>query len=212
MIDCFRKSLKIWKAASFWMVILLSFSAVGQASVKVGETAPEFLLQDTLGNSQSLSAQKGKWVVLEWTNYDCPFVRKHYGSGNMQRLQAAYGAKGVVWFSVNSSGPGKQGNYSPAQWNELAREKGAKPAAILLDSEGKVGKLYGAQTTPHLFVIDPEGILIYQGAIDDRSGTNPSDIAQARNYVQAALDQAMAGKKVENPVTKSYGCSVKYAD
>lgn len=191
--------------------LLLIAMSVWCTTAYASQKAPEFSLPDTAGKMQSLSDQKGKYVVLEWTNNDCPFVRKQYDSGNMQKLQERYVSRGVVWFSVNSSAPGKQGYYSPAEWKEKIRTNGSKATAVLLDSDGKIGKLYGAQTTPHMFVIDPEGLLIYEGAIDDRPGIH-SDTAKAHNYVTAALEQAMAGQKVSIQKTKSYGCSVKYAD
>jgi hypothetical protein len=165
-----------------------------------------------MGQAHILSALKGKFVALEWSNYDCPFVKKHYGSGNMQRLQKKYTEKGVIWLTINSSAPGKQGNYPPEKWNEMSKEKGSAATAVLLDPDGKVGKLFGAKTTPHMFVINPEGVLIYKGAIDDQPSFNPKTVKDAKNYVEAALDAAMAGKAVETPSTQSYGCSVKYAN
>lgn len=176
----------------------------------VGKSAPDFTLTDTHGKKHSLSDYKGKFVVLEWINHDCPFVGKHYGSGNMQKLQKKYTKKGVIWLSINSSAPGKQGHCSPEKANKLTKEKDAAPTAVLLDPDGKVGKLYGAKTTPHMFIINPEGILIYNGAIDDKPSTNVADIAKAKNYVQTALDEALAGKKVTIRATQPYGCSVKY--
>lgn len=183
-------------------------SAVAQ--IENGNPAPDFTLADSNGNQVSLSQFKGKFVVLEWLNYDCPFVKKHYNSGNMQNLQKIYTAKGAAWISVISSAPEQQGYYNNADINRLNSEKKAAPTAILLDPTGVVGKLYGAQTTPHMFIIDSSGILIYQGAIDDIRSTNPDDVVKAKNYVSAALDEAMAGKPVSMPSTKSYGCSVKY--
>jgi hypothetical protein len=138
-------------------------------------------------------------------------VGKHYGSGNMQKLQKAYTAKGVVWLSVNSSAPGKEGHVTPAQANALTRQKGAAPTAVLLDPEGTVGRAYGAKTTPHMFVIDPQGTLLYQGGIDDTPSTDVADIATAKNYVQAALDAVLAGKPVPTSSSQPYGCGVKYA-
>jgi peroxiredoxin len=190
--------------------------AVGLACVahsgeaEIGQPAPDFTLTDTLGNAHTLSALKGKFVVLEWINHDCPFVKKHYGTGNMQKLQKTYAEKGVVWLSVNSSAEGKQGNYPPEKWNEMTKEKGVAASAVLLDPDGKVGKLYGAKTTPHMFVINAEGTLIYKGAIDDNSSFDPETVKGAKNYVAAALDSAMAGTPVETPSTQAYGCSVKY--
>src|SRR3989338_10986697 len=180
------------------------------AQAENGKAAPNFTLKDSNGSDVSLSQFQGKYVVLEWLNYDCPFVMKHYNSGNMQSLQKTYTGKGVTWLSIISSASEQQGYYQAADVNRLNEEKKASPTAILLDQDGAVGKLYGAQTTPHMFIIDPDGVLIYQGAIDDIRSTNPDDVAKARNYVSAALEEAMAGKPVSTPSTKSYGCSVKY--
>jgi len=187
-----------------------AFAQAAFAQAANGKAAPEFTLKDSNGRDVSLARFKGKYVVLEWINYDCPFVNKHYSSGNMQSLQKTYMGKGVSWLSIISSAPEQQGYYEAADVNRLSAEKKASPTAILLDQDGAVGKLYGAQTTPHMFIIDPDGVLIYQGAIDDIRSTNPDDVAKARNYVSAALEEAMAGKPVSVPSTKSYGCSVKY--
>jgi len=176
----------------------------------LGEIAPNFTLNDLDGKPVELASFKGKYVVLEWTNYDCPFVKKHYSSGNMQALQDKNVAEGVIWLTINSSAEGKQGNFPPAKWKELAAERKSSPTAILLDPDGKVGQLYMAKTTPEMFVIDPNGSLIYMGAIDDKSSTNVEDIKTAKNYVQQALDEAKALKPVSVPITRSYGCSVKY--
>lgn len=180
------------------------------AQVENNKPAPNFTLKDSRGNDVSLSQFQGKYTILEWLNYDCPFVKKHYNSGNMQNLQQTYTGKGLTWLSIISSAPGEQGYYGAEEVNKLSTEKNAAPTAILLDPAGDVGKLYGAQTTPHMFIIDPKGVLIYQGAIDDIRSTNPDDVAKAKNYVKAALDEAMTGKAVSIPSTKSYGCSVKY--
>jgi peroxiredoxin len=187
-------------------------SAAYSEDAVVGQPAPDFTLTDTMGQSHMLSALKGKFVVLEWSNYDCPFVKKHYGTGNMQKLQKTYTEKDVVWLTINSSAPGKQGNYPPEKWNEMIKEKGSAATAVLLDPDGTIGRLYGAKTTPHMFVINPEGVLIYKGAIDDQPSFKPETVTGAKNYVAAALDAAMAGKPVETPSTQSYGCSVKYGD
>ena len=193
---------------------LLTFTVISGSllaeTVSIGQPSPDFSLIDTQGKTIQLSSYKGKFVVLEWFNPDCPFVKKHYGSGNMQSLQKESTDKGVIWLSIDSSAPGKQGYYSPEKANELTLSKNASPTAVLLDSDGKLGKLYGAQTTPHMFVINPEGQLIYAGAIDNVASADPADITKATNYVREALGEAMAGKPVSVPSTKSYGCSVKY--
>lgn len=148
--------------------------------------------------------------MLEWVNFDCPFVGKHYGSENMQKLQKKYTEEGVAWLSICSSAPGKQGHVTGPEAKELLEERGASPSRFLLDPKGKVGKAYGAKTTPHMFVIDPKGIVVYNGAIDDKPSTKREDIATARNYLVAALDASMSGKKIETAATQPYGCSVKY--
>ncbi len=176
-----------------------------------GKAAPQFTLTDTNGKTHKLADYKGKYVVLEWFNHGCPFVRKHYNSGNMQKLQKEYTKKGVIWLSICSSATGKQGYGSASEQNKLSAENGAAPTAILLDADGIVGHLYGAKTTPDMFIVDPKGILIYTGAIDDTPGVDISEIATAKNYVQAALDESMSGKPVSVASTHSYGCSVKYA-
>lgn len=199
------------KMSSFVFVFMFLISGLSYGAVSSGSTAPDFTLTDSNGESHSLSDYKGKYVVLEWINHDCPFVKKHYESGNMQSLQKEFGEKGVVWFSVASSAPGKQGHYDGETWNELTSEKGAEPKAVLLDPSGKVGKLYGAKTTPHMYVVNPEGTLIYQGAIDSKPSANPKDVQSAENYVSSALNTALSGNEVSVDSTKAYGCSVKYA-
>lgn len=192
--------------------ILAGLAAVAAAQAVVGQPAPAFTATDSNGKPESLADFKGKWVVLEWTNNDCPFVKKHYGSGNMQKLQKAYTGKGVTWLSVISSAPGQQGFADGAKANSLTQERGAAPTAVLLDPQGKLGHLYGAKTTPHIYVIDPQGRLVYNGAIDDKPSTDAADIAGAKNYLASALDQAMAGKPVTVASSQPYGCSVKYAN
>jgi peroxiredoxin len=179
-------------------------AVVAQASVSVGQSAPDFQVKDTSGKEQSLAAYKGKYVVLEWVNPDCPFVKKHYDSANMQSTQKAAEAKGVVWLSVAS------GDTSGANLASWVKEKKATPTATLLDGDGKVGKAYGARTTPHMYVINPEGKLVYAGAIDSKATANKADIQGATNYVTAALTESMAGKAVSKATTEPYGCSVKY--
>lgn len=182
------------------------------ARPEVGKPAPDFTLADTHGTTHTLSAFRGKVVVLEWINHGCPFVVKHYGSGNMQKTQAAARKDGVVWLSICSSAPGKQGNMSAAEWNKTNAEQGAMPTAVLLDDDGKVGHLYHATNTPQMFVIDATGILVYSGAIDSVPSTKQSDVATAENYVLAALADLKAGRPVAIPTTRPYGCSVKYAE
>jgi len=193
------------------VVVMLTFvSTVALAQVVSGQAAPDFILTDTNGQKHSLSDYKGKFVVLEWFNPDCPFVKKHYNSGNMPKLQQRYTAKGVIWLSIDSSAQGKQGNYPPQGLNQFMKDKGASPTDVFADADGQVGHLYDTQTTPSMFVIDPKGTLIYQGAIDDIPSADIADLKTAQNYVSAALDAAMNGKTVAVNTTKSYGCSVKY--
>jgi peroxiredoxin len=180
------------------------------ATPSVNQPAPGFALTDSEGKTHSLAEFKGKFVVLEWVNYDCPFVHKQYGSGTMQHLQKTYTERGVTWLSICSSAPGKQGNFAPADLRNRITQERAVPTAYLIDEDGTVGRLYGAKTTPHMFVINPEGRLLYAGAIDDIASTDPDDIPKATNYVRACLDAAIAGKPVVTTSTTSYGCSVKY--
>jgi len=189
---------------------LTSTSLFAADSPPVGSNAPDFSVTDSKGKTQSLSQYKGKYVVLEWFNPDCPFVKKHYGGGNMQKLQEEFTGKGVVWLSVDSSAPGKEGNLSPEQAEKKMSEWKTKSTAFLIDADGKAGQAYGAKNTPHMFVINPEGKIIYEGAIDSKASPNPADIPTSTNYVRVALDEALAGKKISNPTTRPYGCSVKY--
>ena len=182
----------------------------GRCDVVVNQTAPDFALPDSHGKQHSLSDFRGKYVVLEWVNYECPFTLKHYTSHNMQGLQKKFTDEGVIWLSINSSAQGNQGYFTTDEINKMMAEKGAVPSAYLIDDKGDVGRLYGAKTTPHMFIIDPAGTLVYQGAIDDKASTDLEDIPQADNYVVQALGEAMSGKKVSVPATQSYGCSVKY--
>ena len=198
------------RLAAFVCFLLLAPTARADAAAIVGKPAPAFELLDASGESTQLSAFKGKYVVLEWVNFQCPFVGKHYGSGNMQVLQKRYTDKGVVWLSICSSAPGKQGHVTGAEAKELITEKNAAPSRFLLDPKGVVGKKYGAKTTPHIYVINPKGVLVYNGAIDDRPSTKQADIKGAKNYLTAALESTMAGQRVEIAATQPYGCSVKY--
>lgn len=197
-------------------VILLSAGSLVAFSYadtpQLGKPAPDFKLQGADGKLHALSDYKGHIVVLEWFNPDCPFVKKHYNSKNMQTLQKRYTEKGVVWLAINSSAKGKQGYCTAEVANKVVKERGATPTAFLLDHDGAVGHLYGAKTTPHMFIIDKQGVLIYQGAIDDKPSTKLQDVKAAHNYVAEILDELLAGKKVSPKATQPYGCSVKYAD
>lgn len=181
------------------------------AKVTTGQEAPAVSFTDTNGVEHSLEKFKGKTVVLEWNNQECPFVKKFYKNGDMQAFQTKAMEKGVVWVSINSSAAGKQGHLETAEKaNKMIAEKGIKSAAYVLDHDGSLGKAFGAKTTPHMFVIDAEGKIAYQGAIDSNASADSDDIAGAQNYVMAAIDNLMAGKAVETAETQPYGCSVKY--
>lgn len=172
--------------------------------------AQDFTLVDAQGRTHKLSDYAGKYVVIEWLNHGCPFVQKHYNSKNMQTLQKKYTEKGIVWLSIISSAPGKQGHSTPEQAMSQMKEKGALPTAVLIDENGAVGKMYGARTTPHMFVIAPDQTIIYQGAIDNIRSADPEDVSKATNYVGQALDESMNGQQVSVSLTQPYGCSVKY--
>lgn len=197
------------RAAAIALVGLFAAGAA-LANAEIGAPAPAFSITDTAGKTWSLGDLGGKTLVLEWTNHDCPYVRKHYESGNMQALQREATGAGVVWLSVISSAPGKQGNVGPAEADALTRKRDAAPTAVLLDTDGTMGRAYGARTTPHMYVIDGKGTLVYMGGIDDRPTSDPADVEGARNHVRAALADLSAGKAVGTPVTRPYGCSVKY--
>jgi peroxiredoxin len=190
---------------------LVASCGVTLADVQVGKEAPDFVLTDTNGKSHHLSDYRGKFVVLEWYQPDCPFVRKHYNSGNMQALQKEYVSKGVVWLGIDSSAAGQEGNYPADRLNQISTKTGSSRTALLLDPEGKVGHLYGAKTTPDMYIINPQGTLVYQGAIDDKPSTDIGDVKTAKNYVKTALNAVMAGQTVATTSTRPYGCSVKYA-
>ena len=196
-------------------VVLLSRSGLltpGQAwgAVKVGAAAPTFSATATSGKSVALADYKGKAVVLEWTNHLCPYVQKHYETGNMQSLQKDATGRGVVWLTIVSSAPDTQGYVLAKEADDLTRTRSASPSAVLLDPKGVVGKMYGATNTPHMYVIDTSGALAYAGAIDDKPTTRRSDVQSARNYVREALASVAAGQPVKTPVTRAYGCTVKY--
>jgi hypothetical protein len=180
----------------------------------VGAPAPAFTAVDTRGASHSLAGYAGKWVVLEWFNHGCPYTKKHYalvnGVGNSQAMQREYTKRGVIWLSVVSSGPGRQGYTSAKKAEEMARDKGAAPTAIIRDTAGVLGRLYGARNTPQYAIVDPQGVLRYAGAIDDRNSPSAKDIAGATNYVRAALDAGLAGQPIAVAQTQPYGCEVKY--
>lgn len=204
------------RKATLLKVIFLAFAALVlspqlyASDAVIGEKALDFTATDSNGKTQNLTSYKGKTVVLEWLNHQCPFVKKHYGSGSMQKLQKAYTGKGVIWFSVISSAPGKMGYCTPEEANSLVREKGAAPTAVLLDAQGTVGKLYGAKTTPHMSIVNANGVLVYNGAIDDTPSQDIADIATAKNYVQTALDELLAGKQISVGTSRPYGCPVTY--
>lgn len=180
------------------------------AAPRVGAPAPSFSTVDAAGKTHALGDYRGKTVVLEWTNDQCPFVVKHYNSGNMQALQREAAAGGAVWLTVISSAPGKQGHVSGARARELTQARKAAPSAVLLDASGDIGRRYDAKTTPHLFVINPEGTLVYAGGIDSIPSADPADIARATPYLRLALAQTLAGEPVAQAVTQPYGCSIKY--
>jgi peroxiredoxin len=176
----------------------------------VGQPAPDFAVPDVQGKNVKLSDYRGKWVVLEWTNPECPYVQRHYNSGNMPELQKEFGKKDVVWLTVNSTNQSSSEFKTPQQMTKWMGEKGGSPRATLIDKDSKVGKLYDARTTPHMYVVDPQGKLIYAGAIDDKRWASAETTRQAKNHVRAALGEAMAGKPVTVAATSPYGCTVKY--
>ena len=190
--------------------IFLQVSAVVNAKL-VDAPAPNFSLSNTYGETVSLSDYKGKYVVLEWTNHLCPYVVKHYGSDNMQSLQRKYAEQDVVWLSIISSAPGKQGYVDADKANELTKTRGAEPSHVLFDPTGEVGKMYSAKTTPHMYIIDPNGELRYAGGIDSIKSANPDDIPKAENFLDMGLTALLSGQEVTRKLTPPYGCSIKYA-
>jgi peroxiredoxin len=200
----------IVKSKLIGITVLLGLSAAWAA--RVGEPAPDFTATDSNGKVERLSDFRGKFVVLEWTNRGCPYTQKHYNSGNMQRLQREWTDRGVIWLTVVSSAPGKQGYVTASEENTYLKQVKAAPTAVLMDPTGAIGHMYDAKTTPHLFLISPQGTLIYNGAIDDRPTTDVTDVNGAKNYISAALNEAMTGKPVSIPTSRPYGCSVKYSD
>lgn len=185
--------------------------APSHAEPKVGAPAPAFSAVNSEGKTVNLNDYRGKTIVLEWTNDGCPYVRKHYGSGNMQALQKKWTEQGVVWLSVISSPPGEQGFADGARANSLTSERKATPTAVLLDPKQKVARAYGATVTPHMYIIKPDGALAYAGGIDDKATTRTADVKDARNFVDEALAELKAGKPVSNSATRAYGCTVKYS-
>lgn len=194
----------------FGAVVSALFSSVGWAAAKVGAPAPDFTLTDIAGQTHRLSSYRGKIVVLEWVNSGCPFVQKHYESGNLPRLQQAATADGVVWLSINTGRDGVQGAMDSAEAAQWLRDQRATPTAYLRDRDGSVGRSYGAKATPHLFVIAADGVLAYNGAIDSIRSADQADIGRAQNYVTAALADLKAGRPVATANTQPYGCGVKY--
>jgi len=196
--------------AAIMFTLIIGIASPSIAALEIGKSAPSFTATDTNGATASNDSIKGKFTVLEWTNHSCPFVKKFYDVGKMQELQKTYRDKGVVWISVISSAVGNQGYVAPAEANAIAAENKSMPNHIILDTTGDIGRAYGAKTTPTMIIIDPQGRVVYSGAIDSINSKNSADISKADNYVVAALDEAMAGKPVTTPATRSYGCSVKY--
>jgi peroxiredoxin len=190
--------------------LALGLATLPALAITPGSQAPDFKGTDSNGVTHNLSQYRGKYVVLEWANKGCPYDQKHYLSGNMEALQKQWTDKGVVWLSVLSSAPGEQGNVTPEEENQYLKKMKAAPTAALLDADGTIGRLYQAKTTPHMFIIDPNGKLIYQGAIDDKATTDQADVKTAHSYLNDALNSAMAGKPVPVATTRPYGCSVKY--
>lgn len=188
----------------------MTTASIPAVSAEIGKMAPAIIAKDTNGKDVDLSAYKGKIVVLEWTNNGCPFVKKHYGSKNMQSVQKDLTDKGVVWISVISSAPGKEGHVDAEGANKIVMDAGATPTHTILDPDGKIGKAYGAKTTPHMFVIGVDGNVAYMGAIDDNGSADPATVTGAKNYVRAAVDSLVAGMPVETAQTQPYGCGVKY--
>ena len=197
---------------SYILLITLALSVTLYAADKaeIDKPAPDFTLTDINGETYSLADFKGKHVVLEWVNFSCPFVKKHYNSGNMQMLQKNYTDKEVVWLTICSSGEGKQGYMEADEINEQLQKKEASMTAYLVDASGKVGRMYGAKTTPHMYIVNPEGYLVYAGGIDDTPSTDTDDLDKAKNYVSTNLDLLLGGKEVDTKVSKPYGCGVKY--
>ena len=213
-----NKALKLLRSnlllSPFYLLALTLLPIESQAlqSPEIGSQAPAFAARGSDGKTYELSQFKGKFVVLEWFNNECPFVEKHYGSQNMQKLQKKFTDKNVIWLTIASSAPGKQGHLTADTANTIIKERQAQATALLLDEKGDIGRLYGAKTTPHMFIINPEGKLVYQGAIDSDSSSKASAIDGAKNYVDLALTEALSNKPITQSSSKAYGCSVKYSN
>lgn len=192
-------------------LLLVAAVTPATAAPEVGKAAPDFMGVDSNGKSHKLSDLKGKIVVLEWTNHDCPYVRKHYDTGNMQKTQKHVGDGGALWLTILSSAPGEQGHVTPAKANELTQTRKATPTAVLHDPEGRIGRAYDAGVTPHMVVVDKDGTLKYMGAMDDKPTTRRDDVATATNFAWAAFDAVQSGKAVDPASTRAYGCTIKYA-
>jgi peroxiredoxin len=206
-----RRILAIGLCGAVTIAVLCAGVSPATAQARIGAPAPAFTLNDSNGRALALTDLKGKTVVLEWTNHDCPYVGKHYRGNNMQALQKKWTGQGVVWLSVISSAPGLQGHVSAQQANKLTADRGAAPTAVLFDPTGKVGRAYGARTTPHMYVIDREGALVYMGGIDDQPTARLEDLKVAKNFVDQALGEITQGKPVSVTGARAYGCSIKYA-
>jgi len=192
------------------LIAALAFASTAALAATVGQPAPNFTLDDVSGKPVKLSDYRGKYVVLEWVNPECPYVEKHYGSANMQGLQKEYTAKNVVWLTINSTNAGHYEYYPPQKMAGWMKQMNGAPSATLLDPTGQVGRAYEARTTPHMYIVDPQGRLVYAGGIDDKRSTNPADVKTAKNYVRAAMGEVLAGKSISDANTRPYGCSIKY--
>jgi hypothetical protein len=202
--------MKLVLKAIFFLVALTAATSSAFA-LAVGQPAPAFEVKDTAGKVVKLSDFKGKHVVLEWTNPSCPFVQKHYGSQNMQGLQKDAAAQGVAWLSISSTAPGHSEYLPPTALAAKYQAWGSQASAMLMDDDGRIGKAYAARTTPHMYVVDPQGVLVYAGGIDDKRSTDPADVTTAKNFVKASLGELLSGRAVSTPTSAPYGCSIKYA-
>jgi len=200
----------MFRSLIFAFALIAAPISTALAQAVPGKPAPAFTLADLDGRKVALAEMRGKYVILEWTNPSCPFVRKHYGSGNMQSLQRRFAAEGVVWLTINSTARSHPEYLKPAELKSWLQQQEAAPTIAALDADGTVGRAYGAKTTPHMYVIDPNGALVYAGAIDDKRSADPADVKTASNFVVQAMNELRAGKPVSSPATPPYGCSIKY--